>query len=140
MSLIPRFYDPTAGTIALDGRDLRDYKVHPLRDQIGYVLQETVLFRGTIRENIAYGRPDASEQEIIAAAKLANADEFIVRMPHGYDSHVGERGDTLSGGQRAADRHRARGHPRHAALDPRRADGGARHRVRAPGRRGARHG
>jgi subfamily B ATP-binding cassette protein MsbA len=77
VSLIPRFYDPTAGTIALDGRDLRDYKVHPLRDQIGYVLQETVLFRGTIRENIAYGRPDASEQEIVAAAKLANADEFI---------------------------------------------------------------
>ena len=101
VSLIPRFYDPIAGTIALDGRDLRDYKVHPLRDQIGYVLQETVLFRGTIRENIAYGRPDANEQEIIAAAKLANADEFIARMPHGYDSHVGERGDTLSGGQRA---------------------------------------
>jgi subfamily B ATP-binding cassette protein MsbA len=101
VSLIPRFYDPTAGTITLDGRDLTDYKVHPLRDQIGYVLQETVLFRGTIRDNIAYGRPAATEQEIVAAAKLANADEFIVRMPHGYDSHVGERGDTLSGGQRA---------------------------------------
>ena len=100
VSLIPRFYDPTSGRITLDGRDLRDYKVHPLRDQIGYVLQETVLFRGTIRENIAYGRPDATEQEIIEAAKLANADEFIARMPHGYDSHVGERGDTLSGGQR----------------------------------------
>jgi subfamily B ATP-binding cassette protein MsbA len=101
VSLIPRFYDPTSGRIMLDGRDLRDYKVHPLRDQIGYVLQETVLFRGTIRDNIAYGRPAATEQEIVAAAKLANADEFIVRMPHGYDSHVGERGDTLSGGQRA---------------------------------------
>jgi len=101
VSLIPRFYDPTAGRITLDGRDLTDYKVHPLRDQIGYVLQETVLFRGTIRENIAYGRPDATDADIVAAAKLANADEFIARMPHGYDSHVGERGDTLSGGQRA---------------------------------------
>jgi len=101
VSLIPRFYDPTAGRIKLDGRDLTEYKVHPLRDQIGYVLQETVLFRGTIRENIAYGRPDATDADIVAAAKLANADEFIARMPHGYDSHVGERGDTLSGGQRA---------------------------------------
>ena len=101
VSLIPRFYDPTAGRITLDGRDLTEYKVHPLRDQIGYVLQETVLFRGTIRENIAYGRPDATDADIVAAAKLANADEFIARMPHGYDSHVGERGDTLSGGQRA---------------------------------------
>ena len=100
VSLIPRFYDPTSGRITLDGRDLRDYRVHPLRDQIGYVLQETVLFRGSIRDNIAYGRPDATEQEIVEAAKLANADEFIMRMPHGYDSHVGERGDTLSGGQR----------------------------------------
>ena len=80
--------------------DLRKYRLHPLRDQIGYVLQETVLFRGSIRDNIAYGRPDATGEEIVAAAKLANADEFIVRMPHGYDSHVGERGDTLSGGQR----------------------------------------
>ncbi|MEP7275986.1 MAG: ATP-binding cassette domain-containing protein [Betaproteobacteria bacterium] len=101
VSLIPRFYDPTAGTITLDGRNLADYQVHPLRDQIGYVLQETVLFRGTIRDNIAYGRPSASDADIVAAAKLANADEFIARMPHGYDSHVGERGDTLSGGQRA---------------------------------------
>jgi len=101
VSLIPRFYNPTAGRITLDGRDLTEYKVHPLRDQIGYVLQETVLFRGTIRENIAYGRPDATDADIVAAAKLANADEFIARMPHGYDSHVGERGDTLSGGQRA---------------------------------------
>jgi len=100
VSLIPRFYDPTAGRITLDGRDLTEYKVHPLRDQIGYVLQETVLFRGTIRENIAYGRPDATDADIVAAAKLANADEFIARMPHGYDSIVGERGDTLSGGQR----------------------------------------
>jgi subfamily B ATP-binding cassette protein MsbA len=71
-----------------------------LRTQFGFVLQETVLFRGTIRENIAYGRPGATDEEVIAAAKLANADEFIIRMPHGYDSVVGERGDTLSGGQR----------------------------------------
>ena len=71
-----------------------------LRSQFGFVLQETVLFRGTIRENIAYGRPGASDDDVVAAAKLANADEFISRMPHGYDSVVGERGDTLSGGQR----------------------------------------
>jgi ABC-type multidrug transport system fused ATPase/permease subunit len=100
VSLIPRFYDPTSGRVLIDGVDLRDYQLHPLRRQIGFVLQETILFSGTIRENIAYGRPDATEAEIIAAAKLANADEFIARMPHGYDSHVGERGDTLSGGQR----------------------------------------
>ena len=79
---------------------IHDYKLAALRAQVGFVLQETMLFRGTIRENIAYGRPGASEEEIVAAAKLANADEFISRMPHGYDSVVGERGDTLSGGQR----------------------------------------
>ena len=100
VSLIPRFYDPTSGRVLIDGVDLRDYQLHPLRQQIGFVLQDTVLFSGTIRENIAYGRPDATDAEIVAAAKLANADEFIARMPHGYDSHVGERGDTLSGGQR----------------------------------------
>jgi ABC-type multidrug transport system fused ATPase/permease subunit len=71
-----------------------------LRDQIGYVLQETVLFRGTVGDNIAYGREGATEEEIIAAAKLANADEFISRMPQGYQTMVGDRGDTLSGGQR----------------------------------------
>jgi len=100
VSLMPRFYDPTGGRVLIDGRDIRRSKLAGLRQQIGFVLQETVLFRGTIRENIAYGRPDASEEEIIAAAKLANADEFIGRMPQGYDSLVGERGDTLSGGQR----------------------------------------
>jgi ABC-type multidrug transport system fused ATPase/permease subunit len=100
LSLIPRFYDPTAGRILIDGTSVDAYKLAALRSQVGFVLQETVLFRGTIRENIAYGRPGASEAEVIAAAKLANADEFIVRMPHGYDSVVGERGDTLSGGQR----------------------------------------
>jgi subfamily B ATP-binding cassette protein MsbA len=100
LSLIPRFYDPTAGRVLLDGKDVATFKLAALRAQVGFVLQETVLFRGTIRENIAYGRPGATEEEIIAAAKLANADEFISRMPQGYDSVVGERGDTLSGGQR----------------------------------------
>ena len=100
MSLIPRFYDPIAGTIRIDGIDVRDYQLKALRDQIGYVLQETVLFRGTVRENIAYGRAGATEEEIIEAAKLANADEFISRMPDGYQTMVGDRGDTLSGGQR----------------------------------------
>jgi ABC-type multidrug transport system fused ATPase/permease subunit len=100
LSLIPRFYDPAAGRVLLDGAAVDDFKVAGLRSQVGYVLQETVLFRGTIKENIAYGRPGATDEEVIAAAKLADADEFITRMPHGYDSVVGERGDTLSGGQR----------------------------------------
>jgi subfamily B ATP-binding cassette protein MsbA len=100
VSLIPRFYDPGAGQVQIDGVDLRDYKLDGLRSQIGFVLQDTILFRGTIRDNIAYGRPDASEDEIVAAAKLANAHEFIARMPKEYDSLVGERGLTLSGGQR----------------------------------------
>lgn len=100
VGLIPRFYDPTAGRVLIDGLDVRDYKLQRLRDQIGFVLQETVLFRGTIRANIAYGRPDASEEELVEAARLANAHEFIVRMPDGYDTQVGERGETLSGGQR----------------------------------------
>jgi ABC-type multidrug transport system fused ATPase/permease subunit len=100
LSLIPRFYDATSGRVLIDGVDVTDYKLSALRAQVGFVLQETVLFRGTIRENIAYGRPGASDDEIVAAAKIANADEFISRMPHGYDSMVGERGDTLSGGQR----------------------------------------
>jgi ABC-type multidrug transport system fused ATPase/permease subunit len=100
VSLIPRFYDPTAGTVKIDGVDIRQYKLQALRNQIGYVLQDTVLFRGTIRDNIAYGRAGATEEEILEAAKLANADEFIARMPHGYDTLVGDRGETLSGGQR----------------------------------------
>ena len=100
VSLIPRFYDPTSGCVRIDGVDIREYKLHPLREQIGFVLQDTVLFRGTIRDNIAYGRPGATQKEIEEAAKLANADEFISRMPHGYDTIVGERGLTLSGGQR----------------------------------------
>ncbi len=86
--------------VKVDGRDVRDYKLTPLRDQIGYVLQDTVLFRGTILDNIAFGRPNATREEIIDAARLANADEFISKMPKGYDTMVGERGSTLSGGQR----------------------------------------
>ena len=100
VSLIPRFYDSTSGRVTIDGTDIRDYTLQGLRKQIGFVLQDTVLFRGTVRDNIAYGRPNASPEEVVAAAKLANADEFISRMPHGYDTMVGERGSTLSGGQR----------------------------------------
>jgi ABC-type multidrug transport system fused ATPase/permease subunit len=100
VSLIPRFYDPTAGSIQIDGVDIRDYKLQGLRNNIGYVLQETVLFQGTVRDNIAYGHAGATEAEIMNAAKLADVDEFVSRMPHGYDTIVGERGDTLSGGQR----------------------------------------
>lgn len=100
VSLIPRFYDPSAGKVSVDGVDIRDYRINGLRNQIAYVLQETVLFRGTVAENIAYGRGSATRDEIVEAAKLANADEFIAKMPHGYDTMVGDRGDTLSGGQR----------------------------------------
>jgi subfamily B ATP-binding cassette protein MsbA len=100
VSLIPRFYDVQAGQVLIDGHDVRDYKLKELRDQIGYVLQDTILFRGTIRDNIAFGRPDASMTEIVAAAKLANAHDFISAMPLGYDTLVGDRGSTLSGGQR----------------------------------------
>lgn len=99
-SLIPRFYDPTAGSISIDGTDISDYNLDGLRSQIGFVLQDTVLFYGSVRENIAYGRPDATDDEIIEAAKMANAHEFITKMPNGYLTIVGERGQTLSGGQR----------------------------------------
>ena len=88
------------GTVRIDGVDLRDYKVHELRQQIAYVLQDTVLFRGTVADNIAFGRPGVTRDEIIAAAKLANADEFIAKLSVDYDTMVGERGVTLSGGQR----------------------------------------
>jgi len=100
VSLIPRFYDPGSGSVLIDGTDVRDFTIHGLRSQIAYVLQETVLFRGTVADNIAYGKGSATRDEIITAAKLANADEFISKMPHGYDTLVGDRGDTLSGGQR----------------------------------------
>jgi subfamily B ATP-binding cassette protein MsbA len=100
VSMLPRFYDPSSGRVLIDGADLRDFTLQGLRGQIGFVLQDTVLFRGTVRDNIAYGRPSATDEEIVAAAKLANADEFIAKMPDGYHSMVGERGLTLSGGQR----------------------------------------
>lgn len=99
-SLIPRFYDPSAGIVRIDGVDVRDYKLHALREQIAFVLQDTVLFRGTVRDNIGFGHPGATDLEIFEAAKLADAHEFIVGMPRGYDSPVGDRGLTLSGGQR----------------------------------------
>lgn len=100
VSLIPRSYDPGSGKVTIDGTDIRNFTLAGLRSQIAYVLQETVLFRGSIADNIAYGKGSATRDEIIAAAKLANADEFISRMPHSYDTLVGDRGDTLSGGQR----------------------------------------
>lgn len=99
-SLIPRFYDPTGGMVAIDGVDLRDFQLQGLRQHFGFVLQDTVLFRGTVAENISYGRPAATAREIVEAAQLANAHEFIKRMPQGYQTIVGERGATLSGGQR----------------------------------------
>jgi subfamily B ATP-binding cassette protein MsbA len=99
-SLIPRFYDPWSGRILIDGTDVTDYDLEGLRKQVGFVLQDTLLFYGSIAENIAYGKPAATKEEIINAARLANAEEFILKMPHGYDTLVGERGVTLSGGQR----------------------------------------
>jgi ABC-type multidrug transport system fused ATPase/permease subunit len=100
LSLVPRFYDPTSGSVTLDGHDVREIKKKSLRAQIGIVLQDTLLFSTTIRENIAYGRPDAAEDEIVDAAKRAQADEFIRQLPNGYASTVGERGGQLSVGQR----------------------------------------
>jgi ATP-binding cassette subfamily B protein len=100
LSLVPRFYDPTAGRVLLDGHDVRDLTKKSLRNQISIVLQDTLLFSTTVRENIAYGRPDATEEEIIEAAKRAQAHEFILAMPEGYLSQVGERGGHLSVGQR----------------------------------------
>jgi ATP-binding cassette subfamily B protein len=100
LSLVPRFYDPTEGTVALDRRDLRSITKKSLRAQIGIVLQDTLLFSTTVRENIAYGRPDATEEEIVEAARRAQADEFIRELADGYASQVGERGAHLSVGQR----------------------------------------
>jgi ATP-binding cassette subfamily B protein/subfamily B ATP-binding cassette protein MsbA len=100
LSLVPRFYDPTTGSVMLDGRDVREITKKSLRAQIAIVLQDTLLFSTTVRENIAYGRPDATEEEIIEAAQRAQADEFIQQMPQGYSSLVGERGGHLSVGQR----------------------------------------
>jgi len=100
VNLIPRFYDVTEGRVAIDGVDVRDMDQAHLRRQIGMALQESVLFSGTIRDNIRYGRPDASEEEVIAAAKAAQAHDFILEFPDGYDSVVGQRGVNLSGGQK----------------------------------------
>lgn len=100
ISLIPRFYDPTEGRILVDGVDIRSVILQSLRSQIGIVMQDTTLFAGSIRENIAFGSEKASEDEIIQAARAAQAHEFIIRSPQGYDTHIGERGVTLSGGQR----------------------------------------
>ena len=99
-NLMMRFYDPVGGRILLDGCDLRDYRVADLRNQFSLVLQDTVLFSASIADNIAYGRPNATPQEIVEAAKIANADEFIRKLPDGYDTLVGERGMRLSGGER----------------------------------------
>jgi ATP-binding cassette subfamily B protein/subfamily B ATP-binding cassette protein MsbA len=100
LSLVPRFYDPTVGRVLLDGQDLRSLRKKSVRAQISIVLQDTLLFSTTVRENIAYGRPDATEEEIIEAAKRAQAHDFIMSMPDGYRSQVGERGGHLSVGQR----------------------------------------
>jgi ABC-type multidrug transport system fused ATPase/permease subunit len=100
ISLIPRFYDPTEGRILLDGQDIRRVTVNSLRRQIGIVLQDTTLFAATIRENIAFGRPGASEEEVVSAAQDAAAHDFILEFPDGYETYVGERGVTLSGGQK----------------------------------------
>lgn len=99
-SLLPRFYDVTGGSVTIDGRDIRSVTLKSLRENIGIVQQEVYLFGGTIRENIAYGKPDATEEEIITAAKEANIHDFIMDLPDGYDTFVGERGARLSGGQK----------------------------------------
>jgi ATP-binding cassette subfamily B protein len=98
--LIPRFYDVDGGRVLIDGVDVRDWPMHDLRSQVGIALQEAVLFSGSVRDNIRYGRPDATEDEVIAAAKAAQAHDFIMAMPEGYDTLVGQRGVNLSGGQK----------------------------------------
>jgi ATP-binding cassette subfamily B protein len=100
INLIPRFYDVSSGQILIDGVDVKELEQDSLLSQIGIVPQETILFSGTIRENICYGRPDATQEEVIAAAKAAQAHEFILELENGYDTHVEERGVNLSGGQK----------------------------------------
>jgi ATP-binding cassette subfamily B protein/subfamily B ATP-binding cassette protein MsbA len=99
-SLVPRFYDVTSGSITLDGHDLRDLSLISLRQQISMVLQDVYLFHGTARENILFGRSTATEAEMLEAARIANADEFLSKLPNGYDTIIGERGVKLSGGQK----------------------------------------
>jgi ATP-binding cassette subfamily B protein len=100
INLLPRFYDVSEGAVTVDGYDVRDLTLESLRGQIGIVLQETTLFAASVRENIAFGRPGATDEEVTEAAKAAQAHDFIMAMPDGYDTHVGERGSTLSGGQK----------------------------------------
>jgi ATP-binding cassette subfamily B protein len=100
VNLIPRFYDATGGTVSIDGVDIRDWELQALRLHIGVVLQQSILFSGTVRENIAYGRPGETLDNVIAAAEIAQAHDFIVAMPDGYDSPVEARGANLSGGQK----------------------------------------
>jgi ATP-binding cassette subfamily B multidrug efflux pump len=100
VNLIPRFYDTSAGRVMVDGTDVRELEQETLRRKIGVALQEVVLFSGTIRDNIRYGRPEASEDDVITAAKAAQAHDFIVSMPDGYDTQLGQRGVNLSGGQK----------------------------------------
>jgi subfamily B ATP-binding cassette protein MsbA len=100
INLIPRFYDILSGQIRIDGRDVQDFPLESLRKNISFVLQDTILFHAPVWQNIAYGKLDASKDEVVRAAQLANAHEFIVKLPEGYDTMVGERGVTLSGGQR----------------------------------------
>src|SRR2546429_379814 len=100
VSLVPRFYDPTGGAVMIDGQDIRNYFLRSVREQISLVLQDSLLLSGTIRDNITFGQTDATDEEISAAARTANADEFICRLPESYDTRVGERGTTLSGGQK----------------------------------------
>jgi ATP-binding cassette subfamily B protein len=100
VNLIPRFYDAAGGDVRIDGLDVRGIQMDSLLEHVGIVPQETILFSGTVRDNIRYGRPDASEDEVIAAAKAAEAHDFILRLPNGYDTHVAERGVNLSGGQK----------------------------------------
>jgi subfamily B ATP-binding cassette protein MsbA len=99
-ALVPRLYDPKSGVVRLDGHDLRDVTQESLRAHLGTVPQDTTLFHGSVRDNIAYGRPDAADDQVREAAKRANAENFILELPQGYDTQVGERGCRLSGGQR----------------------------------------
>jgi ATP-binding cassette subfamily B protein len=98
--LVPRFFDPVHGSVKIDGTDIRQFTLKSLRDQMSFVLQDSLLFGGTIWDNISYGRPDADPEDTIRAAELANANDFIMKLPQGYGTVIGERGSTLSGGQR----------------------------------------
>ena len=100
MDLIPRYHDVTSGSILIDGHDVRDLSIRQLRSLIGNVNQEAILFNDTIRNNIAFGKPDATDEEIQAAARIANAHDFIMQTENGYDTLVGDRGGKLTGGQR----------------------------------------